>query len=357
MEKHCIFCGRKPEDKSKEHVVPRWLIEMTGVPNRNARFGLIKDHKNRELKERVFAFDKFTFPACSSCNQKYSGLEARAKTYICSILNQEPLSAEDVSDLLDWFDKVRVGAWLGMRQLDKNIADVDPSFHIETRIGQYDRMLIVEKSNMRQPRLNLGGADTLCFAITPSAFLLIINSYYFTSVSSMFLCSRRLGFPFITKARLHPDREEVEVDLVEGRERIMLPILRKRIAENGRRIFQPMFKGGLMSGDTEIYDTEYGKAHSLEHHLGIGSIIEETVSGIKEYRKDDKIMREPNHVQDERILHVWSAVNVLEWQLWLHQDLPDMSLLSKDQQKYFKKRFGMADRVNRTYAKHYRKML
>ena len=357
MAKHCVFCGRKPQDKSKEHVVPRWLIELTGEPNRNAFFGFTKKLQSREVEARKFAFDRFTFPACSDCNQKYSDLEARAKAHLCNVLDGKTLAGSELSDFLDWFDKVRVGAWLGMRLLDKDIAEVEPNFHIETRLGQFDRMLIVEKSDTVQKRLNIGGAETLSFALTPSAFLLIVNGYYFTNISSMFLCSRRLGFPFIKTARLHPDREDVEVDLVEGRERIMSPILRKRVAENGRRFFQPMFKGGLMKGVTSFYNSNYVRNHSIDHESGVGNVFEESGTCITEYGKDDEVELEPSLIQDERKLHVSSAINILEWQTWLHAGLPDMSLLSSDQKRFLRARFGTADRINRLYAEHYRKML
>ena len=26
MAKYCVFCGNKPQDKNKEHIIPRWLI-------------------------------------------------------------------------------------------------------------------------------------------------------------------------------------------------------------------------------------------------------------------------------------------------------------------------------------------
>ena len=39
MEKRCIFCGKVPETKTKEHVIPQWLINMTGDPKRNLHLG------------------------------------------------------------------------------------------------------------------------------------------------------------------------------------------------------------------------------------------------------------------------------------------------------------------------------
>ncbi|HDR2534145.1 TPA: hypothetical protein QCI12_004383 [Enterobacter roggenkampii] len=40
--KKCIFCGDKPENKNKEHVIPKWLIEMTGDKKRSGYFGFDK---------------------------------------------------------------------------------------------------------------------------------------------------------------------------------------------------------------------------------------------------------------------------------------------------------------------------
>jgi hypothetical protein len=30
MAEVCVFCGERPQSKTKEHVIPKWLIEMTG---------------------------------------------------------------------------------------------------------------------------------------------------------------------------------------------------------------------------------------------------------------------------------------------------------------------------------------
>jgi len=38
LEKHCIFCGECPVDKTKEHVFPEWLIKMTGNSKRKLSF-------------------------------------------------------------------------------------------------------------------------------------------------------------------------------------------------------------------------------------------------------------------------------------------------------------------------------
>lgn len=357
LEKHCVFCGKKPQEKSKEHVVPRWLIELTGDPSRNANFGFNKDTTQKTLTARSFAFDKFTFPACSACNQRFSGLEAGVKKTMMSVLNAELVSAPALSELFDWFDKVRIGLWLGMRLLDKDIANVEPNFHIETRLGRHDRLLIVEKSDFSGKRLNFVATDTINFALTPSAFMLIVNNYHFTNISSLFLCARRLGFPYAERMRLLPGREETEVDLAEGRERVMRPVLRRGITERGDPIYQPMFKSGLAEEMRETYDTGYVRNHSLNFSEGIGNLFIDSPAGVQEYSRDDMISLEPTKTQEVKRLNTLSGINVLKWQLWLHEALPSMELLSQEQRRYIKARFGGANRVNKMLIEHYRGML
>ena len=39
LEKRCIFCGKKPSEKNREHIIPRWLIALTGDPKREWYLG------------------------------------------------------------------------------------------------------------------------------------------------------------------------------------------------------------------------------------------------------------------------------------------------------------------------------
>lgn len=73
----CVFCGERPVSKNREHVIPQWLIAMTGDPNREVTIGL--DLNSTPLKRRRFAFKSFTFPACEQCNERFSGLETRTR--------------------------------------------------------------------------------------------------------------------------------------------------------------------------------------------------------------------------------------------------------------------------------------
>ena len=61
---------------------------------------------------------KFAFPACGRCNVIYSTLESEVKPILLKILDGIEIRSEELSLFLDWLDKVRVGLWLGMKQLD-----------------------------------------------------------------------------------------------------------------------------------------------------------------------------------------------------------------------------------------------
>lgn len=357
MAKFCVFCGKPPTDKNKEHVVPRWLIGLTGDHKRNIFVGFKKDLKNG-FEDRTFAFDQLVFPACEACNSKYSALEISAKSIVEKLLAEEALTGTEISKLLDWLDKVRIGLWLGFNQLDKNYADVDPHFHIDSRIGQYDRLLFVEKSNFDHSRLNFGGVDTFSFALTPSAFVLVINNFYLTNVSYMFLLSRRLGFPYPSSISMDADSHQMKCDFSQGLERVMKPILRKPILERGILIYQPMFAGGLFQDDPNaLYDTEYVRQHSLDHDAGVGSLFIEKENAIIELHGNEKIKIRPQPVHKDDEHFVRSIINILEWQNWLDDQLPSQDELTIDQKKYIRARLRTAKAVNHILIKHHKRIL
>lgn len=355
-----MFCGRKPERKTKEHVIPKWLIEMTGDANRTASFGFKKNFETI-LKRREYSFGQFSFPACDGCNAKYSTLESDVKPILLKILENIGIRSEELSLFLDWLDKVRVGLWLGMKQLDdcdQNSVMVDPNFYIENRIGQYDRMLIIEKSDSRKIRLNFGGVDTLSFALTPSAFTLIVNNICFTNISYMFLVSRRLGFPFSQKTFFRPQSNQLESEISEGKERIILPVIRQAVRERGTKIYQPMFAGGLFYGDLSYYDSGYVRAHSMDHEKGVGNLYIEREGKLSEYGKKGLINFNTSIIQDDRELLNQSSINILIWQNWLSEKLlPSLEQLSPEDRREIKERFRGAVRFNNLLIKHHEEKL
>lgn len=268
MERFCVFCGQKPRNKTKEHIVPQWLIEYTGKKNRIISVGY--DAKNK--KTRYFAFDKLTFPACDECNNKFSKLENETKNILINILENNQLYNNDINTLLDWFDKVRVGLWLLFYSLNDNFMNIDPNFHIANRIGQYDRMIIISKVKDKVERgINFLGTDTSAFQINPCCFTLRINEYYFFNVSKAFLFSNKMGFPYPIKSEyIDDDSDIVSVFLTSGKKRKVLPLIRKKDFLSGIEIYQPMFKPLLCDPLGELYNNNYVKEHCINVEKGIG---------------------------------------------------------------------------------------
>jgi hypothetical protein len=117
MQKVCIFCGEKPDSKTKEHVLPKWLLALTGDPKRAIQLAFPYD-KTR-TPSRAIAFDQLHFPACDTCNGAFSAAESDAKSIVERLLRHEPLAAADFNAFFDWLDKVRIGLWLGFLYLGK----------------------------------------------------------------------------------------------------------------------------------------------------------------------------------------------------------------------------------------------
>lgn len=206
-QKRCIFCGKPPSNKNKEHVIPKWLIELTGDPKRQWNLGVQTKHPDRKL--RKYAADQFQFPACEACNSRYSDLEGRTKGYMSDLLAGNNLTAEAWDDFLDWFDKVRIGLWLGNMMLNKDWPIPEPNFYIDQRVGQKDRCVLVYPNEPEAQVLNITGASDPMFMYLPSSFMLVVNSLVFVNISSEFLLSARMGFPYPRKTSVKGTRRYV----------------------------------------------------------------------------------------------------------------------------------------------------
>jgi hypothetical protein len=355
--KFCIFCGKPPSDKNKEHVLPRWLLSLTGDPKRIARFGFSTRH-GEEPKERQYAFDQFTFPACEQCNTRHAALESAAKAVLEKVLNTEPVCPSEMSVLLNWFDKVRVGLWLGFHQLSKNEFDVDPQYYIERRIGQFDRLLIVERYTPPTRQLNMFGVDTPAFGLTPSAFALTVNGFHFTNVSTIFLVSRRLGFPYPSESHLVTDRAGLMHTIQPGRQRIMQPVLQRPVKERGVILYQPMFPQDLAEKPVDFYDDSYVRANSLDYDAGIGALfIERSKSAVRRLGNDEQVVLDPTPGFGLEELQIRSAINTCDWQDWLTEGSFGFGNLTPEQRRYVRARQNMAKRVNKILREHHSRLL
>jgi len=239
MKKNCVFCGLPLEGKTKEHVLPQWLLKLTGDPNRTVNIGM--DWKNG--KPIRFAFNRLTVPACGSCNEEFAELESRTKPIIERLLNHTAVTGDDFITLLDWLDKVRVGLWINEHYFNKTPFVVDPKFGVKKRLAAKDRMLALYRLPDQQKGLQISAASSFVFQYQPSCFGLRINDLFFFNMSSDFLFSKRAGFPY-PKVKysqiggdLHGTLNCSDFDITR---RLQHPIIRRHIHEAAIEIYQPI---------------------------------------------------------------------------------------------------------------------
>jgi hypothetical protein len=349
MERVCVFCGEKPVSKNLEHVLPRWLLELTGDPKRSATFGYERTAEGKPVR-RVFAFDAFRFPSCRECNQKFANLEASAKDIVEKMLSAVAVSEAELSVLLDWFDKVRIGLWLGYLYLEGNPLGIRPHFHVERRLRYHDRVLAIFKGDGNAKRLSMMGCDTPGFAQVPSCFSLGINNLWFLNMSYGFLLARRMGFPFPRESWL-TEGPTFGCELGGGRNRIMRPILKKTIAIEGTELYQPMFAGYIgMEGYQEIealYATEYVRDNCMSWEEGIGRIFIKRGSGVGHYDVCPSLEWLPEKTHDLDRLSFDMQSLTLEWQLYIMKHLiPSAELLDDERKRQWRKLISLGKRWN-----------
>lgn len=91
MDKVCIFCGQPPQEKNKEHIIPKWLMKLTDTEKKLMSVG-VNWKKGEEIK---FNFSSFTFPSCTKCNTDFAKIEALVKPVVENILNDEFVNSDD----------------------------------------------------------------------------------------------------------------------------------------------------------------------------------------------------------------------------------------------------------------------
>jgi len=267
--------------------LPRWLIKATGDPKREASFGTY-NWKTNEPKR--FSFDQLTFPACDCCNGHFSQLEGEAKIVVGQLLAHEPIGAKDLNRLLDWLDKIRIGMWLGLIQLEGNPWKIKPSFYIKQRIALHDRSVGICFITGREPGINLLGLETPCFGFAPTTMCFLINQLGLFNSSAIDLCSRRLGFPYFAEAAVRGDGL-IEGRMTKGLERILRPIERMGEAPSIPFIYQPIFQRG---GPRELYDTEYVQRNSFDFEAGLGAIFLQHSGQVSKYAEDSSLASMPS---------------------------------------------------------------
>lgn len=276
MIKFCIFCGKRPSDKTKEHIIPQWLLKMTGKPNRKAYFG--RDWLSPNLDERVYSWQAFTFPACDVCNGEWSALEDKVKPILTSMLNAGQISAVDFQILLNWLDKVRVGLWLGMICLNKNYRGLIPQFHINNRVAQKDRALLIFESSDPVVGIGLGGCDTAIFHHSPSILHLSINHLHFVTMSCDFFLSERLGWPFVINKKFRDiDTDGFDAEFSDGKGAITSPVIDDFPPIEGSSIMQAIAPQDFYRGNPQefekYYFNQFIKDASLGENIGTSKVL------------------------------------------------------------------------------------
>lgn len=292
MERYrfCIFCGELPDKKTKEHVLPQWLIELTGSPKRVVNFGVNPFNGSQPR----FDWSSFVFPACSSCNQQYSNLESNIKKIIESILEGYTASAYDYIQLFDWLDKVRIGLWLGYFYLHKNPIRISPTFHINSRIGQKDRMVAIYTIDTKSKGLNAIGAETPLFQLQPSCFSLNINHLHILNISSDCFCSARCGFPFPRQMGINLDQNGfLECSDYDITHKIKHPIIRNSIIKPTIHIYQPILQEPISKG-------KYNQDNWLRNMLVDGSGRQGAL--IRQYDTNIEVIKDQNlHLEYDEV--------------------------------------------------------
>lgn len=264
----CAFCGEKPEKKNKEHILPQWLLELTGDPKRVVNFGT-----NFEKGKTVrFDWSSFCVPACEACNSEYSDLEGRARSYVLTLLDRGALTSIEYSDFLDWLDKVRIGIWIAYHFIQGNPTGIKPTFHIKTRICQKDRMIAIYPMAGDGKGLNAFGVESLVFHRQPSCFALRINDLLILNMSSDYLFAGRCGFPFPKSCFTMLDGDDaylMQVNDFSITRRVKHPLIRRSIAKPSIHIYQPImsksndkrFQSGFLGG-YNVFDS-YLAQHTM----------------------------------------------------------------------------------------------
>jgi hypothetical protein len=255
LEKRCIFCGERPSEKNREHVIPRWLIALTGDPKREWHLGVKFGDPSKPA--RAFTADQFQFPACESCNSRYSGLEARTKSHMTKLLNEENLTGVEWDDLLDWFDKVRIGLFIGNMMLNKDLPIPDPKFFIDQRSGAKDRCLLIYPNRSDYFGLRMIGAGDPVFFYNPTSFMLAVNGLLFLNASSDFLLAPRMGFPFPRETRMQGPY--IAADDFTALYRPKLPFIRFSFYQPSLGIYQTILNTEILNEDaySALAHTDY----------------------------------------------------------------------------------------------------
>lgn len=267
IRRACVFCAGEPQQKNREHILPEWLLELTGEHNRVVTLGY--DWANQ--KPLTFAWDQLTAPACKRCNDVFAKLEDKAKQCILRLMNDDLLDGAGLDLVLRWLDKVRVGLWRLNNVLGAGPIAVSPSFSIRSRMDVADRSMIALRLRPRTG-LNTLGTWLPTFFIVPTCFGLVVNDLALVNVSTQGLFGGRAGFPW-TDVRAVAGNGQLLVTPRPGTDVVAPPLITVEpigafASKWDLRIVHQW--AVLVSHFDQLHEwtTDWGRAHSLRPGLG-----------------------------------------------------------------------------------------
>lgn len=320
VAKFCVFCGEPPIEQNKEHVLPQWLLEHTGDPNRQVSVSVRYDFEKDTAKPLSFAFSHLQFPSCKRCNDNFGSLEARVQQVMQALHEEREINEGAMTILLDWFDKIRVGMWLGELQLGGNVLEVKPNFYVADRVGTADRMLFISKIAPSKA-LTVIGTRTPLFAFMPCVFGLRINELVFINVSTDWLLSRQLGFPYAEELVFDTQSSAYTATLAGGTGAIALPLSTLEHKVENVCLAQPMFKR-LVRESPKTFDNKHVRTHSLIWDQGVGRVFGPTIiSDVPLSRIAAQEYKQMSVYDRGELRAVFNNI-VLDWQCELTKSLP-----------------------------------
>lgn len=267
MTKRCVFCGKPVKKKTKEHVIPEWLIEYTEMAEQPFYHYPLLDTNEMRYHYKNIPLNNFVFPACHDCNKEYGKLESIAKLALVALMEGQPINWVTISNIFDWFNRLRVGIWYAYMYLSKAPMDREWNNNANERIHAYDRALYIYKLDSDKKILDIVGQGHIWFQVMPNVFGLRINNFFFVSVSSISLLSKNLGFPFLRKMELGVDN--FNYDLARGTQSITKPIIDFFIDwEDCVKFYQPLFVYEARELKPDYYKTHHVLENSYRQGFG-----------------------------------------------------------------------------------------
>lgn len=289
MKKICIFCGKTIEKKTKEHIIPKWLIDLTNQKDKKLPFGpyytLDEDNK-LFLDFHTFTFDTFVYPSCKMCNSESSKLEYHVKDVLIKLLNEKPLARNNFNILLSWFDKIRIGLYIANLYDSQNFFGIQPKFYINQGAQTKDRMLLIYKIHNRKKYLLFGGIGLPAFMHYPLSFFLIINNFGFLNICDDFLLAKSFGLPYPRKRYLWHDQNFEEV--VPGTNSIKYPVIDVKYQNECTQIYQPILNKNFQNQIQKLCPENHYKQVFISEHSNYGKIFyKKPNTPIQMYNKDE----------------------------------------------------------------------